>query len=324
MILNDAGDDLSAGPSGPWLSKEDVEAMKPWPAFFPTIQHRTRVALKYRAKHDGGGRDTEASRHRFPQSASLLAEGLGLTLDTAIMAIDPFYAITELFKFSASSEVQFLNMIDSKLSSDEGYASLKKEDPTLANLLYYQEILRAHIIRLKDNLSVIESRGNFRSFANSSSDNVPSDRPRLSFNQQDKADTAKEALEKDYRHLIDLAEGLVERCSRGMGVIINNSMLAESRHAVSQAKRVGKVTFLAFFYIPFSFATSFFGMNFVEFGTGKQSLWVFFTSSVPLFLFTLCFLLFEAEKMRRVGQRLRRWSARKLRRGHEDEELEMT
>lgn len=323
MVSNDTGNDLSTGPSGPWLSAEDLEAKKPWSRFLPTIQHRTRVALKSRTNHDGSGGDTETSRHRFPQSASLLAEDMGLTLDTAIMAVDPFYAITELFKFSASTEAQFLNMIEAKLGPDEGYASLRREDPTLANLLYFQDILRAHIIRLKDNLAVIQSRGNFRSFGMTYSDSVPA-RQQLSSFQMDMAKIAKDELEKDCRHLIELAETLAKRCSQGMVVITNNAMLAESRRAITQTKRVGKITFLAFFYIPFSFTTSFFGMNFQEFGTGKQSLWVFFTSSVPLFLFTLCFLLFDAQKLKKLWHRMHAGTVSKFKRRQSGDDLEMT
>lgn len=42
---------------------------------------------------------------KFPQSVCLLTEDYGKLLDPAIMATDPFYAMSELFKFCASLEL---------------------------------------------------------------------------------------------------------------------------------------------------------------------------------------------------------------------------
>ena len=74
---------------------------------------------------------------------------------------DPFYALNELFKFSVSSEHQFLNLIEKKISLDAGLTVLKQESPTLANLLYFQEILESHISRLEDNIATINDSTEF-------------------------------------------------------------------------------------------------------------------------------------------------------------------
>ena len=96
------------------------------------------------------------------------------------------------------------------------------------------------------------------------------------------------------------------RCEKGMAVIMNNAMLAETRRSVSQANGVAKLTFIAFFYIPLSFVCSFFGMNFEELGTGKLSLWTWFATSIPIFAFTLCFIVMDGPMIKRLVERVRR------------------
>lgn len=58
--------------------------------------------------------------------------------------------------------------------------------------------------------------------------------------------------------------------------------VAESREAIDQAKRMGKLTFLAFIFVPLSFTTSFFGMNVKELDAKKVSIWMWLVVSVPI------------------------------------------
>jgi hypothetical protein len=77
-------------------------------------------------------------------------------IDPQLAKLDPFYALNELFKFSAFSEVQFLNMIETKIRSGTSYNSLAQGKPTLSNLLYCQGILDEHIPYLQKSTSVIK------------------------------------------------------------------------------------------------------------------------------------------------------------------------
>jgi hypothetical protein len=219
------------------------------------------------------------------------------------MRANPFYALTELFRFSAFSENQFLNLMEQKIIPDAGYQVLKQETPTLSNLLYFQEILEAHIVRIKDTVKVIRDKGShWTSSCEKGSPVGP-----LSTSQRTKADTAASMLLEDFEYLLERAETLKRRCDQGMAVIMNDAILAESKRAIYQAKGVAKLTLVAFFYIPFSFTTSFFGMNFHELGTGKLSVWTWFATSIPIFLITLAFLLLDGSTFRRVGSTLGHW-----------------
>lgn len=299
IVCSDAGRDLSLGPLGAWTNIDDRKYSSST-VIYPTIQHRSRgfsranTNLKPDPNFDHGA--------HF-QSAFLLPEQFGSTLDTSTMRANPFYALTELFRFSAFSENQVLNLMEQKIAPDAGYQVLKQESPTLSNLLYFQEILEAHIVRIKDTVKVI--RGRCSHWTSSFEKGAPVGPASIS--QRTKADAAASMLLEDFEYLLERAETLKRRCDQGMAVIMNNAILAESKRAIHQAKGVAKLTLVAFFYIPFSFTTSFFGMNFQELGTGKLSVWAWFATSIPVFLITLAFLILDGSAFRsKVGQWFKR------------------
>ncbi len=204
------------------------------------------------------------------------------------MSRDPFYALHELFAFCASSELQFLNMMDSKISSETGYAMLHSV-PTLSNLLYNQEILESHEVRLRDIIETIGRRGN-------------PDWPRpLSAEEHQISEKAAEKLERDYRQLLHCVQSLQNRCEKGMQIVLSKASIRESELVLANSVRVGKLTQLAFFYLPFSFMTGFFGMNMSEFGTGRLELWLWFAASVPVFLISVLFLAVDVPALLRIG-----------------------
>lgn len=272
----DTGKDLGESLQGPWQTGVDHKSswkfrvyptIQPWPG---VVLHSDSLAVAYKDNKIG----------RFPQSASLLHQDYGKLLNVETMRHDPFYALHELFAFCASSELQFLNMMDSKISSETGYAR-PNSTPTLSNLLYNQEILQSHAVRLRNVIEVIQRRGN------------PEWARPLGAVERQISDTAADKLERDYAHLLYCVQSLFHRCEKGMHVVMSQASIRESEMALAQSGRVAKLTQLAFFYIPFSFMASFFGMNFVEFGTGELRLWFWFATSIPVFLITVLFLVVD-------------------------------
>lgn len=241
--------------------------------------------------------DKSVTGRRFPQSATLLAEDYGKLLDQETMMMDPFYAVNDLFRFSAFSEVQFLNLMEAKVKQEIGHSSLSKEKPTLSNLLYYQELVDAHLSYLCATAEVIKHQGGLR-WPHVSEQNR---------RQHEKGKAATESLLKDFKYLMQRAESLLSRCAKGMNVIMNDVNLAESKRAISQARGVAKLTLIAFFYIPLSFTTSFFGMNFAELGNGTLSLWIWFAASIPIFIISVSFLLFDFRKLVTFGKKVAQW-----------------
>jgi Mg2+ and Co2+ transporter CorA len=61
---------------------------------------------------------------------------------------------------------------------------------------------------------------------------------------------------------------LADDCEQGMATLANSSILQESRRMTDNAERVRKLTILATTFIPSTFTSSLYGMNFRELGTG--------------------------------------------------------
>jgi len=81
---------------------------------------------------------------------------------------------------------------------------------------------------------------------------------------------------------------------------IGNLALQESRKSIQQANTVGRVSFLAFVFIPLSLATSFFGMNISEL-TGSGASWkTFVISTVCLCALVLLVCAWLWRKSRRL------------------------
>jgi len=252
--------------------------------FYPTIQERSQLALKWKAENQDGNTIGE---RKFPQSAILFSKDYGKFLDKQLMAVDPFYAINELFRFCTFSDAQFLNIMDASINAETGHDSMSLEKPTLTNLLYYQRMLESHLPRLRQNIILIKQH------ASSSWPHVSEENK----NQHAKAAAAAEALLQDMMHLEQRTKDLLERCKTGMNILMNYVMLAESRQAISQGQRVAKLTMLAFMYVPISFTTSFFGMNVTQIVSGELSIWIWFVTSIPIFILSFSFFYIDFEKV---------------------------
>jgi len=92
---------------------------------------------------------------------------------------------------------------------------------------------------------------------------------------------------------LQAAQSLSERCVSGSASILNHAMLQESRKAINQSIKIERLTLLAFFFAPLGFLTSFFGMNFSQFGQGTLSVWIFFTAMVPVLMLSATVLFWR-------------------------------
>lgn len=239
-------------------------------------------------------RADKPKRCNFAQNASILDQEYGKKLDPDKMRTDPFYALSELWRFAAYSECQFLNMMDSKLKWGTESSVLSRDDLTLANLIYCKGILEEHVQRLHNNIICIGNKGGPEWLSRS---------PEAGEGQaQDDAYISR--LLQDYEYLLQRAAKLASRCDQGMGVIMNNAVIAESKKAIEQTQEVAKLTRLAFFFIPLSFTASFLGMNLEQFGNGSVQLWIWFALSVPVFGLSVLLLYMDVAKL---GKRFFDW-----------------
>lgn len=261
------------------------------------MQYKPRCALKSRGIHEGAATPKKASND---QSLAVFPEGYGRGIDWIHAKSDRFHALADIFRLSAFSQRQVLNLLQRKITAETSYQALSSEHPPLANLMYFRELLQeqqnyaAYMLELTNNQSkIFQSSGRRLSVGT----------PREAGKNTSDHDTVE--ILDIFRDIESQAKLLQQKCTEGMTVISNNSMLTESQRAMKQAKLVTKLTVVAFVYLPFTFTCGFFGMNFKELGSGEISLWIFFAASFPLMLVTLAFYAFDMERIRVLLQTVR-------------------
>lgn len=205
----------------------------------------------------------------------------------------------EVLLFSAASESQFLNMINSNLrltrkmlGSDEN--SIVAARNNLVNSLYslqehmkdYHEIM-AFIRRQMERSSATEP-----------------------FNANHRSAVLQ--ILADFERLVSRSELLCKECTRNISIAMNNASIAEAKRGIEQSQRLFKFTVLASVYVPLSFTASFFGMNFKEIGQGRLSIWLYFVVSLPIFAFSALTLFLDKSAIQRFFSRYSRSEHKRL------------
>lgn len=286
IACTDSGHDLSQGSQFSWLGG-GAERLPI--ALLPIVQYRPRCALKSRSIYETTAGPKKGSN---TQSLAVFPEGYGRGLDWSLAKSDGFHVLSDVFRLAAFSQKQLLNVMKEKIVAETNAPSLSNENPTLANLLYFRDILQDQLSNASYMLQLTNGQNKI----------LPDNRrPSISTSayQRSVADHAVAEVHSLFQDLHSQAQSLQEKCTQGMTVISNNSMLAESQRAIQQAKLVTKLTLVAFVYLPFTFTAGFFGMNFKELGTGTIPLWIFFAASFPLMIVTMAFFALDAQMIKR-------------------------
>lgn len=270
LVWTDSGNDLGSGSitNSPWLDvqRRHSSAIR----FIPVIQHRERLALKTLSSHGAANNIPETTPH-LAQSCSWMHTDLGTSLDKDTMICDPFYALTEIFKFATASEYQFLDLMRTKIQA----ATILEftGEGRIRDLQAIKERVDEHCELLSENLDTVKARGG-----------VEWPRAPKETRMQKKAETAVVKLIRDYESLLSNAKLLSQKCKDASSIMRNDAMYRESQTAIKQSEALAKLTLLAFFFVPLSFTASFFGMNFRELNTPNKPLriWIWFAVSVPV------------------------------------------
>lgn len=291
--------DLTEGPVGPWqmgLSSDRFECM-------PVIQHKPMLALKSQPNdHLLGTTENMVNSPKLPcrarnlldtlQSARLLHTLYGQFQDTSFMSTDAMFALNELFVFAANSECQFLNFMAARvwheIKTFENHMKF-----SLANLRYSKELIDSHVSSLARVVTFLKNCKR-----DCHCDGKPPQR-------SETAEKAGDALLNDYEDLLSRARNLSALCVEGANDISTSALLDESSKAVEGSERIKRLTLLAFLFLPLSLATSIFGMNFKEFGTGKMSVWAFLPLAFILFSSSM-FLAFPTLVQRLMPKKVRK------------------
>ncbi|KAI9694137.1 MAG: hypothetical protein M1822_003408 [Bathelium mastoideum] len=287
FVYLDCGVDLAASPPGPWSSGHDG------PTSVRILPIPTDTSDKVLTSGDwrevGGHADQQqASEAQVHQSLTHLHVEYGKSLDPEARARDPFYLMNDLFRQYALLEEQTLDVIANKIEkhrigTEVGRIETTGYDIAHSQLLHFQGFLENRIQHLEDALRFIRKRGG-------ASWNPLRQEPCPNYTR---TESAAALLTEDFEYLLKCALDLLSKIERSSSLTMNLTNIDETKRNTGLNAVLFRFTVVASFYIPLSFTASFFGMNFIEFGTGSLSIWTFFALSVPIMALSILSLFYR-------------------------------
>ncbi|KAJ9300379.1 hypothetical protein DTO217A2_7959 [Paecilomyces variotii] len=317
----DQGRPLEQSPPGPWTSHVESKATP-----LPIIQHHPKMAFRTTTNRLDPDANASAEVQQSTAILPLQYDSLVALVDLARRAPhDPLSMCIPLFAHAAFSEVQFLNLMESRIQMQINTIVDGVLPDTLGTLQYFSNILDRHAQQLKDSihgLCRLAERGS------QGPNGDKAERPmskgavspglglgtrwqgseteaarKVSSSSNDGPFTTKGVLQ-DYEHLHARCVDLSRMCTRGITLAMNKATIEESRKAIEQSERLKKLTLLATLFIPLNFTSSLMGMNIDVLVQNAVNFWWFFVLCVPITLFAYAFYLWDLRVLRRCGMML--------------------
>ncbi|KAH7384178.1 hypothetical protein DE146DRAFT_622527 [Phaeosphaeria sp. MPI-PUGE-AT-0046c] len=208
------------------------------------------------------------------QSSSHLPRDYPLLLDHSIAALDPLYALSPIFRFAAATSSHLLGNITRRYE----LISSTIWDPRhskayLEQLILHKHLLDDHAARHEQVLRYLRSPHLARWAT------------QLNREQRRVATKAKQAVLADFEYLLARSRTYAEHHHVAINILTSASALNESRKQIDLATQVTKLTVLASVFLPLSFCTGLFGMNFRE--LEGLSIWIWAVVTVAIGVVTL-------------------------------------
>ncbi|PYH83975.1 hypothetical protein BO82DRAFT_29810 [Aspergillus uvarum CBS 121591] len=324
IAWTDQGRPLEKSPPGPWTRHIEAKATP-----LPILQHHPKMA--FRTTTNRLDPDPNASAE-IQQSTAILP----LQYDSLIAMVnlarrapqDPLAMCIPLFAHAAFSEVQFLNLLESRIQAQiNAIAGGVPADDALGVLHFFSNMLQRHAGQLKDSTRALyklaerstpDSSG-MRSLSPLPKNAVPTSRlgartcrpsaesegATMAGGHGANGAFAAAGLFEDYEELYIRCVDLSKMCTQGITLAMNKATIEESRKAIEQSERLKKLTLLATLFIPLSFSSSLLGMNIDLLGQNAVRFWWFFVLCVPITLFAYIIYLWDLQAL--VGCCVRLW-----------------
>ncbi|KAM7222533.1 hypothetical protein V8F06_002027 [Rhypophila decipiens] len=217
------------------------------------------------------------------QPLSLLSHHYGLTLDwsTPATTSSPLIVLTELFSFQAASILQLLNALERVLSEMTERCDFPSYEHTKLEMTVQYDYIRSSLSRLEQHCSDIIT------FLKS---------PPAKWNGPNPAGQSGTTLiTTDFEYLLSRTRNLLKTCESGRSTLVTNDAIQKAKRSAVEARLVTQLTKtttrLGYIFVPISFVTSAFGMNFAELGQGNMSIWIWAVTVVPMLI--VCVVIVE-------------------------------
>ncbi|PKK54831.1 hypothetical protein CI102_535 [Trichoderma harzianum] len=312
----DQGRPLEKSPPGPWTSHIESKATP-----LPVLQHHPKMAFRTTTNRLDPDANVSSQIQQSTAILPLQYDSLVALVDLARRAPqDPLSMCIPLFAHAAFSEVQFLNLIESRIQIQINTIVEGVSTDALGTLQYFSNILTRHAQQLKDTSLVLNklAERSYQIFGRARAESPlppslgvgtrrqPSDSDTVrnfGSSSSDGTFTTRGVLD-DYEELRIRCIELSNLCTSGITLAMNKATIEESRKAIEQSERVKKLTILATLFIPLNFSSSLFGMNVDLLGQNAVRFWWFFVLCVPITLFAYVFYLWDYQYLKQHWTRL--------------------
>ncbi|KAF2422159.1 hypothetical protein EJ08DRAFT_482462 [Tothia fuscella] len=196
----------------------------------------------------------------------LTCSNYGERLDSSLMKRSPSYALSELFALAASSERQFLNLLEHNVAETIRRLDVPGNDNIQAvkTLNYFSNMIRRHKDSIDKTITALELK----------SDSLQLGALELlGFPMQQKLKSMNDSLTQQFVGIDEQFSRISSECDWALGLLMTRSMLAESERAMKQLEYLRKLTLMTVVFLPLSFITSFLGMNLTSIQIHTQRYW---------------------------------------------------
>lgn len=210
------------------------------------------------------------------QPLSVLPKRYGETLDWKSISLDPILALQELFNFQSAAAMQYLNMTRKVITQLMAQTHINRNNLVdMEDILHYEyakTVLARWSAHFTGLIQVLET-GPLWNNTDAVGDGTKREEMLLT-------------LKRDLEFLQTEAGIIIELCEAGKSTVLSNFSISEARRTTQEAKLVTELTKatnrLTFIFLPISFVTSVFGMNFRQFGQGPLTIWLWVAVTLPL------------------------------------------
>lgn len=216
------------------------------------------------------------------QPFALLSSNYGATLDWDMYTDQsPLFVVQELLAFEAASALQYINMIEQVLSDHMRGSKFPSYEHTKLETVLHFDYAKAILARLETHFADVLA------FL----DNLPCTWKLKSPLSSPDVPRGISLIKGDFRYLISRVTRLLSICDAGKATLISNASVQEAKRSAEESKLVTELTKatnrVTFIFLPISYVTAVFGMNFKQFGQGGLSIWLWAVVSLPLFIFSV-------------------------------------
>lgn len=219
------------------------------------------------------------------QPFPLLSKNYGATIDwEGYTDQSPLFAVQELLAFEAASALQYINMIEQVLSDHMRGSRFPSYEHTKLETILHFDYAKAVLARSELHFAEVLA------FLENPPQSWKSKLPLSSPDGTALVDVPRgiSLLKGDFRYLVSRVRGLLSICDAGKATLISNASVQEAKRSAEESQLVTELTKatnrVTFIFLPISYVTAVFGMNFSQFGQGTLSIWLWAVISLPLFI----------------------------------------